>query len=315
MTTRSRIKQSALGAALLGIALLLDSAAHAQPASPQGRDKAPPSAHTASSHKSPKGPASAAGRPAAGDELAAQLEQLRMQVATLENALRRHGPGMGAAQPAAGPAMGQGGMGMGMKMDDMMGMGSGGMTPGGMGMGCCPMMGQMPAGAGMAMSALPGFPGASHLYHVGETGFFLDHPGHVTLSPEQASRLGKIREDALRAQGASARKVAEAEEQLWQLTAAEEPSAAAIEAKVREIEKLRGDGRLAFVRAVGEAAKVLTEEQRKALLGQLPPAPNPAAGMGPAMPQPGGSMGGGMMMDDDAMEMPPSGGGAGMGHM
>lgn len=237
-----------------------------------------------------------------------------MRLAKLENALQRPGPGMGAAQPAAGPAMGQGGMGM--MMDDMMtGMGSGGMAAGGMGMGCCPMMGQMPAGEGMTMSALPGFPGASHLYHIGETGFFLDHPEHITLSPEQASRLGKIREDALRAQGASARKVADAEEQLWQLTAADQPSAPAIDAKVREIEKLRGDGRLAFIRAVGEAAKVLTEEQRKALLGQLPPAPNPAAGTGQAMPQPGGSMGGGMMMDDDAMEMPPSGGGGGMGHM
>ncbi|RUL83577.1 periplasmic heavy metal sensor [Tautonia sociabilis] len=171
------------------------------------------------------------------------------------------------------------------------------------------------------MSALPGFPGASHLYHIGATGFFLDHPEHITLSPQQAATLGKARENALRALGESARKVAAAEEQLWQLTAADQPSSASVEAKVRELEKLRGDQRLAFIRAVGEAAKVLTDEQRQALLGQLPPSPNPAAGMGQAIPQPGGSMGGGMMMDDDAMEMPPAGGGSmgagggGMGHM
>jgi len=275
----------------------------------------------------------AASRAKAGD-LAKRVEQLSAQVAKLQAAMAKHQPGgtpAGAAQPMPG-GMGAGGMGMGMMpmgkagkgmgmMDDdmmmmggMMGMGSGSMASGGMGMKCCPMMGQMPAGGGMSMSALPGFPGASHLYHIGETGFFLDHPQHITLSPEQASTLGKIREDAMRARGESARKVAAAEEQLWQLTAADQPSLTSIESKVRELEKLRGDARLAFIRAVGEAAKVLTDEQQKVLVGELPPAPNPAAGMGSAMPQPGGSTGGGMMMDDDPMEMPPASGG-GMGHM
>lgn len=40
------------------------------------------------------------------------------------------------------------------------------------------------------------------------------------------------------------------------LTAADQPDAAAIEAKLREIEKIKSDARLAFVRAVGEAANV-----------------------------------------------------------
>lgn len=297
------------------LAVLWGGPALAQPRAPSD------SAHT---HDSPAKAASKASDP----DLAKQLEQLKAQVATLQAAMSKHQPGGQAAGAGGmgGMPMGKGGMGMGMgsmgggmaMMDDMMSMGSGGMS-----MGCCPMMGKMPGGSmagGMAMSALPGFPGASHLYHIGATGFFLDHPEHITLSPEQAATLGRAREDALRALGESARKVAAAEEQLWQLTAADQPSSASVEAKVREIEKLRGDDRLAFIRAVGEAAKVLTDEQRRALLGQLPPSPNPATGLGQAMPQPGGSMGGGMMMDD-AMEMPPAGGstgpggGGGMGHM
>lgn len=125
-----------------------------------------------------------------------------------------------------------------------------------------------PDQAGMAMpSALPGFPGISHLYHVGSTGFFLDHPEHITLSIEQQKRLHPIKEQALLDKESADRKVQEAEQQLWKLTAVEQPDVAQVETKVRDIEKLRADQRLAFIRAVGEAAKVLTEEQMKILLG------------------------------------------------
>jgi Spy/CpxP family protein refolding chaperone len=71
------------------------------------------------------------------------------------------------------------------------------------------------------------------------------------------------------------------------LTGADQPAAEKIDAKVREIENLRTDQRLAFIRAVGEAAQVLTDDQRKMLLGQLPPAPS-------SMPQEAPSMGAGM---------------------
>ena len=126
--------------------------------------------------------------------------------------------------------------------------------------------------AGMAMpSALPGFPGTSHLYHVGSTGFFLDHPQHITLTIEQQKRLQPIKEQALLDKQSAERKVQEAEQQLWKLTAVEQPDIEQIETKVREIEKLRADQRLAFIRAVGEAAKVLTEEQMKILLGTAAP--------------------------------------------
>ena len=54
---------------------------------------------------------------------------------------------------------------------------------------------------------------------------------------------------------------------MWFITAADRPALAQIEAKVREIEKLRGDSRLSFIKDVGQATQILTDEQRRALLG------------------------------------------------
>lgn len=155
--------------------------------------------------------------------------------------------------------------------------------PGGMGSGmgdkmpcCMGMMGAAPgAGTAMAMpSALPGFPGASHLYHVGSTGFFLDHAEKIGLSVEQKTALNGIKQRSLSEQSGTERKIAEAEQALWALTAADQPDAAAVDGKVREIEKLKSDQRLAFIRSVGEAAKLLTADQRKMVLGMvaMPPA-------------------------------------------
>jgi len=117
----------------------------------------------------------------------------------------------------------------------------------------------------------PGIPGASHLYHLGTTGFFLDHPQHLTLTIEQRKRFNQIKERALLGKASAERKVQEAEQQLWKLTAIEQPDTAQIETKVREIEKLHADQRLAFIRSVGEAARALTEEQTKILLGTAAP--------------------------------------------
>jgi Spy/CpxP family protein refolding chaperone len=55
------------------------------------------------------------------------------------------------------------------------------------------------------------------------------------------------------------------------LTGADEPDAAEIQDKVQTIEKLRGEQRTAFIQLVGEAAKVLTDEQRQMLLGTTRP--------------------------------------------
>ena len=66
------------------------------------------------------------------------------------------------------------------------------------------------------------------------------------------------------------RKIDEAEQALWLLTAADQPDAATVEVKIREVEKLKADQRLGFIRAVGEAAKLLTDDQRKMVLGMVP---------------------------------------------
>jgi Spy/CpxP family protein refolding chaperone len=244
-----------------------------------------------------------AGKSADADkDLATQVRELQAQVAKLEAALKQGhqgtAPGSGGMSAKGmggmagksvgmmgGQKMGQGAMGMGgmegmnpdemMKMMQMMGTMKGmqGGMPGMMGMEMMggkgmEMMGGMKGMGGMPVpSALPGFPGASHIYHIGATGFFLDHPEHVQLTTKQQSDLNQIKEKALLDQASAQRKIDEAEQELWALTASDQPNAAKIEAEVHEIEKLRGDQRLAFIRAVGEAAKVLTDEQHKALLG------------------------------------------------
>ena len=177
---------------------------------------------------------------------------------------------------------GKSGGGMGMMDDDSdeMGMGkmSGGKSSGGsmgmmdddnmeMGTGA---MGKIQGMDGMQRaSSLPGFPGTSHLYHMGATGLFLDHDEHITLSPNQRKKLNQIKQKALTGSSSCKRKVEEGEQELWELTASDTPDAAAIEAKVQEVEKLKGNQRLLFIRAVGEAAKVLTDDQRQALAGTV----------------------------------------------
>ncbi|MFA5937721.1 MAG: hypothetical protein WC809_00070 [Sinimarinibacterium sp.] len=158
----------------------------------------------------------------------------------------------------------------------------GGSGAGGMGMGCMECMGEMgsmggassPAGAsgmsGMPPNALPGFPGASHLYHVGADGFFLNHSQHIQLSTDQQMRLGRIREKALLDRATAQRKIEEAEQQLYVLTGSDQPDSRKIEAQARAIEELRVQRRLDYIRAVGEAAQALTDEQRRAVLGTAP---------------------------------------------
>ena len=107
-------------------------------------------------------------------------------------------------------------------------------------------------------------------YHIGSTGFFLDHAEHITLTHDQQMALNGIKEKTMAAQADADRKIQEAEQKMWQLTAVDSPDEAKIEATARQTEKLRGDQRMAFIRAVGEAAKVLTPEQQQALLGTMP---------------------------------------------
>ena len=191
------------------------------------------------------------------------FQQGRVQLAMMDE--------MGKAGGMGGMPGGQPGAQMGGATGGTSSTNSGGM--GGMDSMCCMgAMGKAPgAGTAMAMpSALPGFPGASHLYHVGASGFFLDHADKIGLTVEQTTALNGIKQRALVEQSAAQRKMDEAEQALWLLTAADQPDGAAIEAKLREVEKLKSDQRLAFIRAVGEAAKVLNADQRKMVLGVAP---------------------------------------------
>lgn len=196
--------------------------------------------------------------------------------------------GMGKKDSMSGKGMNKmdmmkgGGMGMmGMMKSGGMGMGKMGMMKGmtdsaeGMDSMQGMSMGNMGAGESLALlSALPGFPGASHIYHIGQTGFFLDHDDHIELTTEQRLALADIKEETLLGQESSTRDIEEAEQELWVLTAADEPDASMIESKVRELEKLRGDQRLAFIQSVGKAASILSTVQREALLGVVPPMPS-----------------------------------------
>ena len=220
------------------------------------------------------------------------------------------GGGMSAGpMPAGAPMAGGGGMGMGMGMrqSEMGGMGGGarpagapatGMasSSGGMAMDKMEMAGMMGMGSmnngaagGMSQSAFPGFPGASHLYHIGSTGFFLDHSQHIALTTDQQAGLNNAKEQAALAKGTADRAIGQAEQELWTLTAADQPDTTQIEAKVAEIEKLKGDARLRFIGAVGEAAKILNDGQRMSLTGFAPPI-SAAPSAAPASPPMAGGM-------------------------
>ena len=125
-------------------------------------------------------------------------------------------------------------------------------------------------------SSQPGLPGVSHLYHIGATGLFLNHAEHLAFTTKQQAALNVIKQKALLRKATAQRRIDEAEQELWELTGADEPDLVPIKAKVEAIEHLRGEQRMAFIRSVAESAKVLTDEQREVLLGTREPDAAPA---------------------------------------
>ena len=285
----------------------------------------------AASAAAPPAMAGMAGAPAGGGNMGGMMQEMgsmMQMMGGMMDGMKPGAPAMGGMKPP-GAGMGMGGMKMDAGEMGGMKMGGGGMPSGGgmagmaggqppqmgtpsgggmAGMGGMEkmdgMMGMPPAGAMGGMvgaspmnAALPGFPGASHLYHIGSTGFFLDHAEHISLTVQQQAALNGAKEKAMLAKAASQRKVDTGEQELWAMTAKDQPDVAQIEAKLREVEKFRGDERLDFIRAVGEAAKILTDGQRQSLLGFQPPQPAPAPAMPGATPPaaaPAGGMGGHM---------------------
>ena len=196
--------------------------------------------------------------------------------------------GMPAPKGTSGSAAMPPGGGMGMKdnQGEMGGMPGGGMSKapaGAMGMCCMGEMGGMsggasggaaPAGGGMAgmsapSSAMPGQPGASHLYHVGSTGFFLNHSQHITLTADQRFALNRLKEKAMLDRASEQRKIDQGEQELYTLTGADQLDNSKVQGKIGEIERLRAEQRMNFIQAVGEASKVLTHEQHQALIGTM----------------------------------------------
>ena len=208
----------------------------------------------------------------ATDGVSDVVDKLAVTTATAQSGLAVLPPT--GQQPGAGDA-GMPGMGPGM-MD--MHRGEMGMPPEGMmremsGMPMAAPAAPTPSGAQIAsarpLSALPGMPGVSHLYHIGSTGFFLDQP-QIQLRSEQQSRLRQIMERALLERANADRAIEQAEQELWTLTG-DGTDAARVEAKIAEIERARTNQRIEFIRAVGEGIEVLTADQRNALLGATGP--------------------------------------------
>ena len=221
-------------------------------------------------------------------DIVKELAALRAQVAQLEASLQLGHRSVSSssdstAAHAAEKQNAMGGMGhMGGKrqvgMAAMEGMGPTDAKPmKGMG-GMRSMMGMGPKAMDVegntdameVRSDLPGFPGASHIYHIGATGFFLNHNEHIVLTVEQQTRLNEKKQETLLAQSDYDRRIEGLEEVLWSLTAASTPDINRVETEIRAIEALRAEKRLAFIRAVGEAAQILTVEQRQTLAGTRP---------------------------------------------
>lgn len=164
--------------------------------------------------------------------------------------------GMSGMSSSSGDPQSSSGMQMGM-------MQKGGMMKG-MGM---MMMGKTPDSS-MAESSLPGFPGASHIYHIGASDFFLNHREHLGLNADQQKQLNEFKSDTLLKQNEFDRQLERAEEQLWVLTSESEPDGEKIQNALAEIGVLTAEKRLDFIRSVGAAAEVLTEGQRALLVGE-----------------------------------------------
>jgi len=235
----------------------------------------------------------------AAPTLHSQIAELRAKVARLEAALELDHKASPQSPDTAMKGMGKGKMmGMSSKSSpgggmDMSGKGKmkmkdakmGGAKPK-MGMGMSGMkrmrmmgsMGSDTAEQPVAQpSFLPGFPGASHIYHIGATSHFLDHSELFNPSPEQRKLLAQMLEQSALAQSGFERRIAQAEQDLWVLTSAGEPDAAKIESKVKEVAQLQVEQRLAFIQSVGKAAGALSEDQRAALVGDLGPSFDEAA--------------------------------------
>lgn len=264
------------------------------------------------------------GQATATQDTQAQITKLQQQVIQLQTALKQS-KGRKASSQSDPMNSGKPAMGMGDDAGGMGGMSSGATKPpmkdkmGGMeGMdkmssqaapmapkGCCgksmgmPMpkggmaddkMGKMPSSAATRMKSKPmteqKMAEVPHLLHVGATDFFLDHQQHLGITPDQKALLETIKRDASNQKTNSEGEIDKAEEQLWQLTSADQPNGMDIDSKVQEVAQLRAAEQVAFIHSVSAASNVLTSEQRveavkpmipsKGSMSKMPKAPTTA---------------------------------------
>ena len=194
----------------------------------------------------------------------------------------------GAEKPPMGPMKG--------KMGGMAAM-QGGSTAPKEAPGCCGMSMGKPMGSkagGMSMDKMPMKSGSTaskmpsaasgeppHLLHIGAKDFFLDHAQHIGLTPDQKTSLEKFKSDAMQQKAVSQKQLDVAEQELWQLTSADQPNTAEIDKKVQDIAKMRADQQMTFIHAVSAASDVLTPEQRAEAVKTA----NPANGAKSSMPK------------------------------
>lgn len=202
-----------------------------------------------------------------------QLAEMRAKGAQLESALDQNHQGkvMGKSERSnmeVGMMTSPGGQGMGM-MGDKSGMGMRKM--GMMGMGKMKMANKEETVAQnkTAPPALPAFPGAFHLYHMGATNYFLDYGDRLNLTSDQQEQIVKVQEAAALDEMEIQKEIEKAEQELWKLTASDQPDIVEIEKKIRDIEKMKADQRLAFIHSVGHAASLLSDAQRRTITDLL----------------------------------------------
>jgi Spy/CpxP family protein refolding chaperone len=90
----------------------------------------------------------------------------------------------------------------------------------------------------------------------------LSHREELHLSPEQVRKLEGVRNDFERDGRKQADDLRRAERELDDVLKADSVDLKQAEAKVRAVERLRGDQRLARIRAVEQGKSILTQEQR-----------------------------------------------------
>ena len=169
------------------------------------------------------------------------------------------------------------GMGKGMKMDMSAPMSMQGMQKDKMMMGKCKgmmckmgmknmsMMGQPPkdqaTGTTNTETSLPGYVNVPHLYHIGESEFFLDHSAHLGLTQNQIDQLKAIQSQWQSQQNTIISERDSHEQRLWEFTAMGKPDYKAIQETVMAIESINSKLRLIFIKQVGKAVTVLTAQQ------------------------------------------------------